>query len=168
MQPATEEPAVSEDRAAARRGESKASGSAMGSRPWRVVLVVGGSVSLALGVIGVVVPVLPTTPFLLLAAACYARGSDRLYGWLLGQPSLGPIIRQWRASRSLPPGVRTRALVVVAITFAVSLVLVDALLLRVMLVLVAAILMTFLVRIPTAAGPGLGPTSTGRLGEGSG
>lgn len=119
--------------------------------PVRAILVVVGSVSLGLGVIGIFLPVLPTTPFLLLAAACYARSSERLYRWLLGQPSLGPIVTEWRRSRSLPPGVKVRALVVVAITFAVSIVLVDALAVRLVLIVVAAILATFLYRIPTAA-----------------
>jgi hypothetical protein len=81
------------------------------SRPAQVTFAVIGTISLAIGVVGIVVPVLPTTPFLLLAAACYARASTRLYGWLLGQPGLGPIIVEWRRSRSLAPGVKARAVV---------------------------------------------------------
>jgi hypothetical protein len=118
---------------------------------WRAVLVVVGSISLALGVVGIVVPVLPTTPFLLLAAACYARASQRLYGWLLGQPSLGPIVVEWRRSRSLPPGVKARALLAVALAFGLSIVLVDLLLLRIGLLLCAVVVAVFLMRIPTAA-----------------
>lgn len=117
--------------------------------PLRIVLVSVGSTALALGVVGIVVPVLPTTPFLLLAAACYARASDRLYAWLIGQPALGPIIEEWRRSRSLPPGVRTRAMVVVAVSFGASLVLVDSVPIRVGLAIAAVILVVFLSRIPT-------------------
>ena len=117
---------------------------------FRAVLLVVGTASLVLGVIGIVPPVLPTTPFLLVTAACYARASTRLYQWLLGQPSLGPIVVEWRRSRSLPPGVKTRALMVVAITFAISVVLVDLLLLRAGLVATGVILAIFLYRIPTA------------------
>jgi hypothetical protein len=98
--------------------------------------------------VGIVVPVLPTTPFLLIAAACYARSSDRLYAWLLGQPSLGRIVSEWRRSRSLPAGVKPRALVVVAVTFAVSILLVDSLAMRIALVAVALVLAWFLWRIP--------------------
>jgi uncharacterized membrane protein YbaN (DUF454 family) len=117
---------------------------------WRAVLIVVGTAALALGIIGIFVPVLPTTPFLLVAAACYARSSTRLYLWLLSRPSIGPIVIEWRRSRSLPPGVKNRALVVVALTFTISIVLVDSLLLRVGLVATAMILMAFLYRIPTA------------------
>ena len=116
----------------------------------RVMLLVVGTVALGLGVIGIFLPVLPTTPFLLVAAACYARASTRLYEWLLGQPSLGPIISEWRRSRALPAGVKTRALVVVVITFALSIALVDATALRVVLVLTAIVLVTFHYRLPVA------------------
>jgi uncharacterized membrane protein YbaN (DUF454 family) len=117
---------------------------------WRSVLLVVGTASLILGVVGIVLPVLPTTPFLLVTAACYARASTRLYQWLIAQRALGPIINEWRRSRSLPPGVKVRALAVVAITFALSVVLVDVLVLRMALVVTAMILATFLYRIPTA------------------
>ncbi len=118
------------------------------SLPVRAVLVVVGTTALVIGVIGIVVPVLPTTPFLLVAAACYARSSTRLYAWLLGQPSLGRIVAEWRRSRSLPPGVKARALLIVALTFAVSIVLVDTLFLQLLLVIVGVILGVFLWRIP--------------------
>ena len=116
----------------------------------RAALVVVGTAALILGVIGIFLPVLPTTPFLLVAAACYARASTRLYEWLLGQPSLGPIVAEWRRSRSLPAGVKTRALVVVAITFGVSIVLIDGVMLRIGLVVIGVVLAAFLYRIPTA------------------
>jgi uncharacterized membrane protein YbaN (DUF454 family) len=117
---------------------------------WRALLLIVGTASLILGVIGIVLPILPTTPFLLVTAACYARASTRLYEWLIGQRSLGPIISEWRRSRSLPPGVKTRALVAVAITFTLSVIVVDATVARVVLVATGVILATFLYRIPTA------------------
>lgn len=117
---------------------------------WRALLLIVGTASLVLGVIGIVLPLLPTTPFLLVTAACYARASTRLYTWLVGQKSLGPIITEWRRSRSLPPGVKTRALMVVAVTFTLSVILVDALAVRFALVAIGLILAAFLYRIPTA------------------
>lgn len=117
---------------------------------WRGILVVVGTVSLVLGVVGIFLPLLPTTPFLLVAAACYARASTRLHAWLLNQPTLGPIITEWGRSRSLPPGVRTRALVMVVISFAVTIFLVDVLAIQLAFVVGGVILVLFLYRIPTA------------------
>ena len=72
------------------------------SRMKRVLLVVAGTLFVALGLIGVVLPVLPTTPFLLLAAACYVRSSRRLYRWLLANRFFGEYIRRFRAGEGIP------------------------------------------------------------------
>ena len=114
----------------------------------RAVLLVVGTVALAFGVLGIVVPVLPTTPFLLLAAACYARASDRLYAWLLGQRTLGPVIVRWRESRTMDPRVKVRALVVVVVTFGLSIILVEEIVMRALLALTGTIVSVFLARIP--------------------
>jgi uncharacterized membrane protein YbaN (DUF454 family) len=68
----------------------------------KYVYIALGSVALALGVVGIFVPLLPTTPFLLLAAALYLKGSPRLYAWLLGQKYLGTYIRNFREHRAIP------------------------------------------------------------------
>jgi len=68
----------------------------------RLLLVIGGTLSVALGVVGIFVPVLPTTPFLLLAAALYGKSSTRFYHWLLGQRHLGAYIRNYREGRGIP------------------------------------------------------------------
>lgn len=61
-----------------------------------------GGVALALGAIGALLPIVPTVPFLILAAACFARGSPRLERWLLAHPVLGPPIRDWRERGAIP------------------------------------------------------------------
>lgn len=61
-----------------------------------------GTLSLILGVIGIFLPLLPTTPFLLLTAAFYVRSSPRLYDWLLRQKHLGPYIRNFRENKAIP------------------------------------------------------------------
>ena len=68
----------------------------------RILYVIFGSVSLVLGVVGIFLPLLPTTPFLLLAAALYFRGSPKLYDWLLAQKHLGPYIRNFRENKAIP------------------------------------------------------------------
>ena len=80
------------------------------SRTVRWLLWLAGMVSLALGLIGVVLPGLPTTPFVLLAAACYAKASPRLHGWLLNHHFLGPMVRDWEQHRSLTRRTKTVAI----------------------------------------------------------
>ncbi|MBD3314236.1 MAG: DUF454 family protein [Chitinivibrionales bacterium] len=97
-----------------------------------------GTLALALGVVGVAVPLLPTTPFLLLAAACYMRGSRRLYRWLVGHPWLGPFLRNYRENRAI--SLRTKVVALATLWAAVgysSFMVVESILLRVVLLLVA-------------------------------
>jgi len=61
-----------------------------------------GTLSLALGILGIFLPLLPTTPFLLLTAALYFKSSPRLYAWLLNQKHLGPYIRNFRENKAIP------------------------------------------------------------------
>ncbi|MDQ3204135.1 MAG: YbaN family protein [Pseudomonadota bacterium] len=68
----------------------------------RYVLLAVGWLSVALGMIGIFLPVLPTTPFLLLAAACFARSSPRFYHWLVEHPRLGPLIRDYLEGNGIP------------------------------------------------------------------
>ena len=68
----------------------------------RILLIVAGTLCVALGVIGIFVPLLPTTPFLLLAAVCYARSSERLYDWLLTNRWFGDYVRHYREGKGLP------------------------------------------------------------------
>ena len=68
----------------------------------KYLLIILGSLSLALGVIGIFLPVLPTTPFLLLSAALYVRSSEKLYQWLINQKYLGTYIRNFREHHAIP------------------------------------------------------------------
>ena len=68
---------------------------------FRYVLIIAGSCFVGLGIIGIFIPILPTTPFLLLAAACYARSSKRFYDWLLHNKWFGSYITNYREGRGI-------------------------------------------------------------------
>lgn len=76
----------------------------------RWVLIVTGFVSLALGITGVFLPGLPTTPFLILSTYCFAKASPKLHRWLLEHPTIGPPLQDWEAHRSITRRVRFIAL----------------------------------------------------------
>ncbi len=96
-----------------------------------------GTLSLALGLLGIVLPVLPTTPFLLLTAALYARSSDKLYAWLMNHPRLGAYIKDFREHRSLPLHVKVVSIAMLWATILLSVYLVKVTWLRVLLLVIA-------------------------------
>ena len=82
----------------------------------RALWVFGGLISLILGIVGIALPLLPTTPFLLLAAFCFTRGSERMNLWLLNHKTLGPPIIDWRDHGAISKTAKIWALVVIAAT----------------------------------------------------
>lgn len=76
----------------------------------RVLLLVTGTLAVALGVIGIFLPLLPTTPFLLLAAACYARSCESCHAWLLRHRWFGGFIRNWQEKRGITRRQKTIAI----------------------------------------------------------
>ena len=103
----------------------------------RIALVICGTVALALGIIGIFVPVLPTTPFLLLAAACYARGSARLHDWLVNNRLLGEYIRDYRDRRAIKLNVKIFAIAMLWLFIGISILAVDPVWLRFLLAAIA-------------------------------
>ena len=115
----------------------------------RLLLTGAGWLCILLGALGVLLPLLPTTPFLLLAAACFARSSPRCREWLLNNKHFGPLLRQWRDNHTIPGRAKIKAIVITAITFAVSIAVVDQLILRLLLLSIAVCVLVFLKRLPT-------------------
>ena len=113
----------------------------------RIILIIIGWLSVALGTLGVFLPLLPTTPFILLAAWCFARSSPRFHHWLLYRSWFGGYLRHWQQYRAMPPGAKPRA-VMILLTFAISLWLVNLTWVRILLLIVLACLLIFMWRIP--------------------
>ena len=86
----------------------------------RVLWLLGGGLALATGIVGIVLPLLPTTPFVLVAAFCFARGSARYEHWLLHHPRFGPMVRDWRANRAVPLRAKQLAWVMMVISSAIA------------------------------------------------
>lgn len=82
-----------------------------------------GLAALALGTAGLVLPLLPTTPFMLLAAACFAKSSPRLHDWLISHRLFGPAIRDWRDYRAISPKAKRMALTAMTAALGLSLML---------------------------------------------
>ncbi len=93
----------------------------------RGFFVVLGVFFFLLGSIGVVLPILPTTPFYILAAFCFARGSDRMHRWLLSRPGVGPMLSVWEREGAIPRRAKQIATAMMSISFAFPLFIVPEL-----------------------------------------
>ena len=118
------------------------------SRFVRMLYITAGITALLLGALGAVLPILPTVPFVLLAAACFARGSERFHGKLLANRIAGPIIREWCLHRSMPRRAKRWAYGVMALSFGTSILIVPAVWHQIMLVIIGVILAIFIWRVP--------------------
>lgn len=110
---------------------------------------IAGTVALLLGILGIFLPILPTTPFLLLASACYMRGSDRMYRWLMNQRHLGPYLRNFQAGRGIPLRAKIAALAVMWTSLTVSMWVVPLSWVRVLLLVPGIAVTIYLCRVRT-------------------
>ena len=116
----------------------------------RLLLIIAGTSSVGLGILGIFLPVLPTTPFLLLAAACYGRSSPRLYGWLLYNRLFGKYIRNYIQKKGIPLTIKVWTIGVLWLAIGISVVFaVDFLAVRLLLVAIAIGVTAHLLMVPT-------------------
>ncbi|BCG62687.1 MAG: hypothetical protein methR_P0337 [Methyloprofundus sp.] len=123
----------------------------MRKRIKKYILLVIGLLSVLLGVIGAALPILPTTPFLILALACFAKSSPRFHVMLLNNPWFGAALQQWEASRTITRAIKIKAMLLVVLTFTASIgVLYGRLHLQLGLLLLACVLLAFMWRLKEA------------------
>lgn len=91
----------------------------------RILYLVIGWTSFALGIVGLFLPVMPTTPFLILTAFCFSKGSERLHTWLLGLPRLGEAIHLWEAHGVIKPRAKIIACITLTLSIGASVLLTD-------------------------------------------
>lgn len=103
----------------------------------KLFLISAGTVSLGIGILGIILPLLPTTPFLLFSAACYARSSEKFYNWLLTNRYFGNYIKNYREKKGIPKKVKISAIIFLWITISISIFIVEYLWLKILLLIIA-------------------------------
>tara|TARA_R110000803_G_scaffold101673_5_gene169648 strand:+ start:12920 stop:13306 length:387 start_codon:yes stop_codon:yes gene_type:complete len=117
-----------------------------------MLLKISGIFFVALAFVGAFLPLLPTTPFLLIAAACFAKSSPRMHKMLLANKVFGPMIYHWQQSRSIPKRAKIMALISIAIATLWSCYILPTLWLKVFVVVLVAWPIVFLWRLPLSNG----------------
>lgn len=115
----------------------------------RPLIFACGWLSVVLGVLGIFLPVLPTTPFLLLAAACFLRTSPRFYHWLIHHPRLGQYVIYYLDGKGIPRKAKVYTLLTLWATMLLTVVLVDSQVVRIILPLIGLSVSMYIVRLPT-------------------
>ncbi|QYJ80620.1 YbaN family protein [Shewanella acanthi] len=107
-----------------------------------------GCLALALGLLGIVLPLLPTVPFILLAAFCFARSSERLHHWLMNHPWFSDALLQWQEKRAMRPTLKKKAMWLTGLSFCISIAIVPIVWVKFLLLLMALGLLWYLKSIP--------------------
>ena len=116
----------------------------------RYTLFAIGCLSLALGVLGIFLPILPTTPFILLAAACFARSSESFYRWITSHPRYGPMIADYLAGKGLPLKAKRMAITLLWISNIAGCLWGDFIWAKVARLCTATVVSLYIWRLPTA------------------
>ena len=118
------------------------------SKPVQILLITTGTFFVGVGIVGIFIPILPTTPFLLISAALYARSSKRFYNWLVNNKIFGRFIKNYREGKGIPLRLKIITITLLWITIGCSAVFaIDIFWVRIMLIIIAAGVTIHIVRI---------------------
>ncbi|MDF2678708.1 MAG: uncharacterized protein K0Q97_3062 [Bacillota bacterium] len=115
----------------------------------RVLLIIIGSISLVLGVIGILIPVLPTTPFLLLSSFCYLRSSEKLYNWLINHRVFGPYIYNYLTYKAIPKKTKIGAIIFLWCSLILSSIIISSLHIKIFLFLIGIAVSLHIITLKT-------------------
>ena len=115
----------------------------------KVIFNILGTIFVGLGIAGIILPLVPATPFLLLASACYLRGSERLHSWLMNHRLMGPYLRNFKEQRAMPLGAKVGTIALLWVSIAFSVATFDRLSVQLTLVFTAICTTTYVLRLRT-------------------
>lgn len=113
----------------------------------KAIYIILGSIMLVIGAIGIVLPGLPTTVFLIMSAYFFAHSSDKLYNWIMNNKTFGPIITNYKEYRGITPKDRKKAIITIWIIIGISIILSQSLIYGSILLMVAILHTVFLYRL---------------------
>jgi len=113
-------------------------------------LILCGLLLVLIGLVGIIVPGLPTTIFLILAAACFAKSSPSLHQRLLEHPWFGPIIENWNNDKSIPRRAKQLAIAMIAVSYGVTWYTLSNLWLKLSIGLILVMVVIYLIRLPVS------------------
>jgi uncharacterized membrane protein YbaN (DUF454 family) len=119
----------------------------------KLAFTIAGVLAILLGILGIFLPLLPTTPFLLLAAACFARGNSRMHRWLTEHRHFGSYLRNYQQGKGIPARAKVSALLMMWTSLAYAGWRVELWWLRLLLLAVGAGVSLYLLRLPTSSPP---------------
>jgi uncharacterized membrane protein YbaN (DUF454 family) len=118
------------------------------SKSKKIILISTGTLMVGIGIFGIFIPILPTTPFLLIAAALYARSSDRFYNWLLNNKIFGRYIKNYREGKGIPLKLKIFIIALLWLTIGISAFFaIDILWVRIILGIIAVGVTIHIIRI---------------------
>jgi uncharacterized membrane protein YbaN (DUF454 family) len=115
----------------------------------RNVILAVGFCSTGLAILGIFLPLLPTVPLLLLAAACFARSSERFHNWLLNHQKLGPMIHGYLNGKGIPVRAKITAIGLICLSISISVYLVNSIWLKILLVFIGFGVILYLLSLKT-------------------
>ncbi len=101
-----------------------------------------------LGIAGIVLPLLPTTPFILLASACFMRGSPAFHRWLHEHKTFGPLLENWHKHRAITRKVKQRGAAFIVLSFTFSIIVAPMVWVKIALLVMLIILLSWFMRLP--------------------